>query len=553
MPYAAAPLAAPVTYAAAPVTYAAAPPAQQPSGEETLQWLNDFIGSLWPRVDLAVQKIVNEQVVPKVNEKIAAISSMASEVSFDRFTLGQSSPKFGPIRLVQIEDGMKLHLNIDYQSDVDISIRWGPMVTIGVSRLRFSGEMVMKFAPLIDEVPVVGGLGVYFYNCPQIDLDFTGAANVADMPGVNRVLWNTVTGIVSDMMVLPNVLGIPIGDKNQVDHALIKCPEPMGMLRVTAVKANGLRGADWSMFGKATSDPFLQVTVADTMWTSSTINKTVDPEWTEDDRYEFMVFDKEQTVKATVLDSDAVSGNDTLGFTNSLVIRDVLGQSEAPLTLFPKQPKAGQDNGEPCGTLSLRFEWMALEPPYQPGQPVAHDLVVITVKVGEVTMPWETGGDLPAVCLRATMDECVKTTKPGAVPVKKMDAKQAEMLQGIVMRLAAKGVDEGTIAEVTKLNAEEVAAVTAGGTIDEAQFPDPDFKTFPVDGAVYYVTDKETAGADPALTLEVVDKAGKKVIASFATTILTAGAGPIAMEGADGERVDAQVGVTVRGLTVGGA
>merc|ERR1712137_934090 len=123
------------------------------------------------------------------------------------------------------------------------------------------------------------------------------------------------------------------------------------------------------------------------------------------------------------------------------------------------------------------------------------------------------------------------------------------MLQGIILRLAAKGLDEGTIAEVTKLNPEEVAAVTAGGTIDEAKFPDPDFKTFPIAGAVYYVTSREVASADPALALEIVGKSGT-TIANFSTTILTAGAGPIVMEGAGGIPVNAEISVTVRGLQV---
>lgn len=321
------------------------------------------------------------------------------------------------------------------------------------------------------------------------------------------------------------------------------------MLRVTAVRAKGLRGADWSMFGKATSDPFLEVTVADKTWTSSTVSKSCDPEWPADDCYEFMVFDSEQTVKATVLDLDTVSGNDTLGFTDSLTIRDALGHSEAPITLYPEQPSLSKKRGEPCGTLSLRFEWMTLAPPLQPGQPVSHDMVVITVKIGDVTMPWALGGQVPAASLRVTMDEVVKTTQPGAEPVKKMDPKQAEMLQGIVLRLAERGVDEALIAEATKLNPEEVASVTAGGTVDEAKFPDPDFKTFPVAGAVYYVTDRETAEQDPALKIEIIGKSGS-VLASFNTSIRTNGTGRIVMEGPGGERVDAQVSVSVRGLQI---
>lgn len=42
-------------------------------------------------------------------------------------------------------------------------------------------RVVMK--PLIQSIPLVGGVQVFFLNNPVIDYDLVGAADVLDLPG----------------------------------------------------------------------------------------------------------------------------------------------------------------------------------------------------------------------------------------------------------------------------------------------------------------------------------------------------------------------------------
>ena len=41
----------------------------------------------------------------------------------------------------------------------------------------------MVFKPLITEVPLIGGIQVYFLTPPDIDFDLGGVANALDAPG----------------------------------------------------------------------------------------------------------------------------------------------------------------------------------------------------------------------------------------------------------------------------------------------------------------------------------------------------------------------------------
>jgi len=528
---------------------------------ETVDWMNAILAKMWPRVDGAVQKIVHEQVTPMINEKIAKISRFAGKVEFEQFTIGEKSPVLGPIRVFELEDGLKVHLHIDYVSDVDISIKWGPVMRVGIEKLRFQGEVVIKLGPLIDEVPVIGGLNVYFYNCPQIGMDFTGAANVADCPGVNSILWRTVTSILSDMMVLPNVLGIPVGSPEQVDHTLIMCPEPVAMLRVSAKSAAGLKGLDWNLLGKATSDPLIHVTIADTTWVSPAVHKTCDPEWPEGTFFEFMVFDREQTIRAMVLDDDVMGGDDVLGYSEAIMVGDAEEHSGKPIKLYSKQPDGSEplDSCEDCGSLTLQFEWMALESPQESLKSTSEQAVVV-VKMTHVVVPWSIAESVPAVALQATIGDVVKTTLPGTEPAKPADdpeaKKQQEMLHGIVHRLSEGKVDQKLIASATKLHEEQVDRVAKGGHLGEADIPTPEIKRYVVNGALYFVVERKAISGDAPLKLEIVDKGGK-VLAEVSTTVekgatetycTQARAKAMAMPGPGGEEIEACISVAVRGL-----
>ena len=54
--------------------------------------------------------------------------------------------------------------------------------------LFIHGHLRLVLKPIIHNLPLVGGLQVYFLNNPSIDFAVTGLANVTDLPGISSIL-----------------------------------------------------------------------------------------------------------------------------------------------------------------------------------------------------------------------------------------------------------------------------------------------------------------------------------------------------------------------------
>lgn len=443
---------------------------------ESLEWLNSIVEFLWPRINKAVQKIVQEQVVPQVQEKLPGpLQSVKINVN-----LGDETPAFGPIKVYTLKDaagketGLKMHLRVDYTSDVNVQISIGPM-SVGVRSLRFVGELVVKMSPLIDEVPVVGGLTVYFLNPPDIDMDFTGLGNILDAPGLAGILRSAVDSVIAGVVVMPNQIAVPIGTEDQgVDRAKLKMPIPLGLLRVTAVRGSHLPGTDWHLFSKASADPYVVVKLGAETWMSPHCDQTTDPVWPDDTFSDLLVFDREQLIRIQVWDKD-IGPDDFMGKAQTLMVGNVVmspGQRDLPLYAQKVDVDVeGDVQATKCGDLTLSFEF--LEP--VPGKiPDACDICLLTVKADEVIVPSACGQDVgvtvkvsaPAVSGSGEGFSTEASMPLGSVPKPKAAGKAvSQVLESVITKLNEKGMPKEDIAEVVALPCSEVTKVLGGGEV----------------------------------------------------------------------------------------
>lgn len=56
--------------------------------------------------------------------------------------------------------------------------------TLKFHNFQLHGMLRVVMKPLITNMPLVGGLQVFFLNNPDIDFDLLGIADVLDMPGL---------------------------------------------------------------------------------------------------------------------------------------------------------------------------------------------------------------------------------------------------------------------------------------------------------------------------------------------------------------------------------
>ena len=124
---------------------------------------------------------------------------------------------------------------------------------------------------------------------------------------------------------------------------------PIGVLRITVLRAQGLVAADTSMLGSSTSDPYVKVTVGKRTQQTGHIVKSRNPTWTESNAFNFLVYSWDDTVHLEVLDYDLVTEDDHLGFVTPQTV-SALVRRERPIEHTVQL-------GEGRGTLTFQTEW----------------------------------------------------------------------------------------------------------------------------------------------------------------------------------------------------
>jgi Ca2+-dependent lipid-binding protein len=70
-----------------------------------------------------------------------------------------------------------------YGGDCDITFSVKG-VKAGIKDFQVSGLVRVVMKPLLTQMPMIGGLQVFFLNNPEIDFNLVGIADVLDFPGL---------------------------------------------------------------------------------------------------------------------------------------------------------------------------------------------------------------------------------------------------------------------------------------------------------------------------------------------------------------------------------
>lgn len=184
----------------------------------------------------------------------------------------------------------------------------------------------------------IGAAQISFVNPPVLELDFTGAANVADFSIVDKTVRKVILDIINSMFTLPNRYLYKLdasADYFKTYHY------PLGMLRVTVEKAWGFgeeaKSSAKKFFNKITRaapDCYANVDLgAEPTWRTATQNNTNNPSWNE--THDFVVCDIDQCIKVDVLDHD-VNGDDEVGLAVTTVREVLLAGGSHELVLAQK-------------------------------------------------------------------------------------------------------------------------------------------------------------------------------------------------------------------------
>lgn len=310
-------------------------------------WLNQFARLLWPQVAAHIKNVLYDIVEPAINSKLP--SFLQGKVHFKDVTLGKNAPSFSDVVVMDnlAKDRIEIRMSVTLNSDLEASlVAMGARVR--VANLVMEGEISIVFGPLMPKPPYFGGLEIYFVN--PVDLGLQLGGNLIPK-GLHPALCSAIAGAVARFMVLPNRIAVDLNAEDDTDRTDIKYQDPIGVLQLTILRAQGLTACDVSLFGNRSSDPYVVVTLGATRWHSPTINQSLNPVWGEDGKgvtVDLPFHSPSQLVKFEVWDADVASSDDLIGTKSQVELGSLIDQGsvawrEVPLQLLdPKgNPTAG--------------------------------------------------------------------------------------------------------------------------------------------------------------------------------------------------------------------
>eukprot|EP00232_Nephroselmis_pyriformis_P026574 CAMPEP_0182855474 /NCGR_PEP_ID=MMETSP0034_2-20130328/1864_1 /TAXON_ID=156128 /ORGANISM="Nephroselmis pyriformis, Strain CCMP717" /LENGTH=1542 /DNA_ID=CAMNT_0024986443 /DNA_START=104 /DNA_END=4729 /DNA_ORIENTATION=+ len=197
----------------------------QQTNAESMEWINQILEDFWPFIDRMLGTVIADILEPLMNHDLPpGISSL----QFDAFTLGSVPFVVESIKVLEEgEDEVKLHVNFKWEGDPNIifAIRgmaiYGNLAPVKVQlvNLEVSGNLQIRLKPVLNELPLFGGVSIMLMEEPDVRYDVVlkatpGMPNMKleSVSGLNKLILNIVDDILRDIIVFPYHIFIPIAE-----------------------------------------------------------------------------------------------------------------------------------------------------------------------------------------------------------------------------------------------------------------------------------------------------------------------------------------------------
>ncbi|XP_007899368.1 extended synaptotagmin-2 isoform X1 [Callorhinchus milii] len=318
---------------------------------ERVEWINKTVKHMWPYICQFVEKLLKETIEPAVR----GANSHLSTFSFTKINLGDKPLRINGVKTyTENVDNRQiiLDLQISYvgNSEIDLEIK-RYFCRAGVKSIQLNGIIRVILEPLLGDMPLIGALSFFFLRRPLLEINWTGLTNLLDIPGLNGMSNTIILDIISNYLVLPNRITVPLVDEVQL--AQLRFPIPKGFLRIHFIEAQDLEWKDTFMKGlvKGKSDPYGILRVGNQMFQSKTIKENLNPRWNE--VYEALVYESPgQELEIELFDEDP----DKDDFLGSLILDLVEVQKEQLVDQWFDLEEVSR------GKLHLKLEWLSLLP-----------------------------------------------------------------------------------------------------------------------------------------------------------------------------------------------
>uniref|UniRef100_A0A8B9ZN58 Extended synaptotagmin 2 n=1 Tax=Anas zonorhyncha TaxID=75864 RepID=A0A8B9ZN58_9AVES len=318
---------------------------------ERAEWLNKTVKQMWPFICQFIEKLFRETIEPAVR----GANNHLSTFSFTKIDIGHQPLRINGVK-VYTENVDKRQIILDLQisfvgnCEIDLEIK-RYFCRAGVKSIQIHGTMRVILEPLIGDMPLIGALSLFFLRKPFLEINWTGLTNLLDVPGLNGLSDTIILDIISNYLVLPNRITVPLVSEVQI--AQLRFPIPKGVLRIHFIEAQDLEGKDTYLKGivKGKSDPYGIIRVGNQIFQSKVIKENLNPKWNE--VYEALVYEHPgQELEIELFDEDP----DKDDFLGSLMIDLIEVEKERLLDEWFTLDEVSK------GKLHLKLEWLTLMP-----------------------------------------------------------------------------------------------------------------------------------------------------------------------------------------------
>ncbi|KAK4310040.1 hypothetical protein Pmani_018372 [Petrolisthes manimaculis] len=327
---------------------------------ERVEWLNKIIRQLWTYAGHYVHDLCKFTIEPSIRQALEEYK--LNGFKFEKIILGDTPFRLSGVKVYDDTSRHEIIMDMDfaYAGDCKFEVSVSKF-KMGIKDLQISGRIRVVMKPLVRQIPLVGGLQVFFLNNPDVDFNLIGLADVFDMPGLSDILRSIVVEQIAHMMVLPN--RYPIQLVEDINTAELKCPQPAGVLRIQVIEAHNLMKKDVGLMGMGKSDPYCILRLGAQKFQTKTINNTINPKW--DFCCEFLT----DAIRSQELDFELFDQDDTIGKDDklgraNLDVHEIWKSGDVDMWVPLSEAKSGRihvratwlDLNETASSLDLQLE-----------------------------------------------------------------------------------------------------------------------------------------------------------------------------------------------------
>jgi Synaptotagmin-like mitochondrial-lipid-binding domain/C2 domain len=304
------------------------------SRTESVEFLNEIMAGMQPYIRIAASQMILDIVGPIFKTLPGPLSSL----HFTKVDIGSVPFKFSNVNVDQVKskggvDTLSFEMDVQWDGDLDIEMDADYIPGFGVQHVKFFGRLSVLLRPLISRLPLVSAMQIALINPPELEMDFTGAAQALDLSVIDDAIRNTIQGVIAGIMVLPNRMLIKVDPLNDLYVSYL---DPVAVIRVKVESGSGFKGS--TGFIKDVPDVYCILKMGgNEPWTTSTKDNDETPEWMEE--HDYLLSDNDQILLLDVYDAD-IGRDQHLGDGRITVgqLMEAGGRVSIPLT-----PKMGNE------------------------------------------------------------------------------------------------------------------------------------------------------------------------------------------------------------------